>query len=74
DTRKRAEGESPFANQGANSADAVRGLPEERGDAARAAHAERPYFIQMKGTARVSGRIGGGAIDGVGTGFFETYR
>jgi len=37
-------------------------------------NAERPYFIQMKGTARISGRVGGSAISGVGTGFFETYR
>jgi hypothetical protein len=35
---------------------------------------ERPYFIQMKGTARLSGRVGGAPIAGSGTGFFETYR
>lgn len=34
----------------------------------------RPYFIQMKGQARLSGRIGGVPVEGVGTGFFETYR
>jgi hypothetical protein len=34
----------------------------------------RPYFIQMKGLARISGRIGGRALAGEGTGFFETYR
>lgn len=34
----------------------------------------RPYFIQMKGTARISGRIGGEKIQGEGSGFFETYR
>ena len=34
----------------------------------------RPYFIQMKGMARISGRIGGRVIAGEGTGFFETYR
>lgn len=34
----------------------------------------RPYFIQMKGLARVSGRLGGARIAGEGTGFFETYR
>ena len=34
----------------------------------------RPYFIQMKGRARLSGRIGGTAVAGTGTGFFETYR
>jgi hypothetical protein len=33
-----------------------------------------PYFIQMKGTARISGRIGGDPLSGSGTGFFETYR
>jgi hypothetical protein len=33
-----------------------------------------PYFIQMKGTATVSGRLGGSAVSGKGTGFFETYR
>lgn len=37
-------------------------------------NAERPYFIQMKGVARISGRIGGLPINGSGTGFFETYR
>lgn len=34
----------------------------------------RSYFIQMKGTARISGRIAGDALSGSGTGFFETYR
>jgi hypothetical protein len=34
----------------------------------------RPYFIQMKGIARLSGRVGGVPIVGEGTGFFETYR
>jgi hypothetical protein len=33
-----------------------------------------PYFIQMKGVARISGRIDGALVSGVGTGFFETYR
>ncbi len=33
-----------------------------------------PYFIQMKGRARLSGRVGGSVIAGEGTGFFETYR
>lgn len=33
-----------------------------------------PYFIQMKGTATLSGRLGGEKISGTGTGFFETYR
>lgn len=34
----------------------------------------RPYFIQMKGRARLSGRVGGVPVGGEGTGFFETYR
>lgn len=34
----------------------------------------RPYFIQMKGTAKITGRIGGDPLSGSGTGFFETYR
>ena len=32
------------------------------------------YFIQMKGTARVSGRLDGERIEGTGIGFFETFR
>ena len=38
------------------------------------ASAALPYFIQMKGTARLSGRVGGQPIAGTGSGFFETYR
>lgn len=34
----------------------------------------QPYFIQMKGTARISGRLGGEPLTGAGTGFFETFR
>ncbi len=34
----------------------------------------RPYFIQMKGTARIAGRVGGVLVEGQGSGFFETYR
>jgi hypothetical protein len=34
----------------------------------------RPYFIQMKGRARLSGRVGGAPVAGEGTGLFETYR
>ena len=37
-------------------------------------NAGKPYFIQMKGVARISGRIGGSPVSGSGTGFFETYR
>lgn len=33
-----------------------------------------PYFIQMKGTARLTGRVGGTPLGGSGSGFFETYR
>jgi hypothetical protein len=32
------------------------------------------YFLQLKGTARVSGRIAGRTVAGTGQGFFETYR
>jgi hypothetical protein len=45
----------------------------ERGDRLGTEKA-RPYFIQMKGTARISGRIEGQPLSGTGTGFFETYR
>ena len=34
----------------------------------------RPYFVQMKGWMRISGRVGGKPITGEGAGFFETYR
>lgn len=43
----------------------------ERGAPPDIAH---PYFIQMKGLARLSGRVGGVSVSGVGAGFFETYR
>ena len=46
----------------------------ERGAAEQARGLTRPYFIQMKGRARLSGRVGGSPIEGQGTGFFETYR
>ena len=46
----------------------------ERGDPLAARGLTRPYFIQMKGIARLSGRVGGIPISGEGTGFFETYR
>ena len=45
----------------------------ERGDPLGSEKA-RPYFIQMKGTARISGRLDGQPLSGTGTGFFETYR
>lgn len=31
-------------------------------------------FVQMKGRARLSGRLGGVALDERGQGFFETWR
>ena len=46
----------------------------ERGDEADARRILKPYFIQMKGQAKISGRVGGAAVAGTGTGFFETYR
>ena len=45
----------------------------ERGSPIAGARAH-PFFIQMKGTARISGRIDGVPLTGMGTGFFETYR
>jgi len=47
----------------------------ERGDAFAGRRVlARPYFIQMKGTAKIVGRVGGAPIEGQGSGFFETYR
>jgi len=46
----------------------------ERGETMTARALARPYFVQMKGTARLSGRAGGAPITGEGAGFFETYR
>jgi hypothetical protein len=46
---------------------------DERGDPLGSEKAH-PFFIQMKGTAGISGRIEGVPISGTGTGFFETYR
>jgi hypothetical protein len=45
----------------------------ERGDPLGSEKAQ-PYFIQMKGTARISGRLDGHPLSGAGTGFFETFR
>ena len=45
----------------------------ERGDPLGSEKAH-PFFIQMKGTARISGRLDGAPLTGTGTGFFETYR
>jgi hypothetical protein len=44
-----------------------------RPDGQRPGRAGR-YFIQLKGIARLSGRIGGREVSGSGEGFFETYR
>ena len=52
----------------------TRGSSAERGDALAPRGLERPYFVQMKGLMRISGRIGGRSIGGEGAGFFETYR
>jgi hypothetical protein len=46
----------------------------ERGDVSAARRLVKPYFIQMKGEARVSGRVSGDVVGGEGAGFFETYR
>ena len=46
----------------------------ERGDRRTPSRAPHPWFIQMKGRARIGGRIGGTAIAGAGSGFFETWR
>ncbi|HET7457316.1 MAG TPA: hypothetical protein VFJ74_06655 [Gemmatimonadaceae bacterium] len=45
-----------------------------RGESPDARTLTHPYFIQMKGTARLSGRVDGRPIAGEGAGFFETYR
>jgi hypothetical protein len=45
----------------------------ERGDPL-GSEKQRPYFVQMKGTATISGRLDGKPLTGAGTGFFETYR
>jgi hypothetical protein len=46
---------------------------DDRGDP-QAAPLPAPYFIQMKGRARLWGVIGGRRVDASGLGFFETYR
>jgi hypothetical protein len=52
----------------------TRSAKPERGETMAARQLARPYFIQMKGIARLSGRVGGVPIGGEGSGFFETYR
>jgi hypothetical protein len=46
----------------------------ERGETPAARRLSRPYFVQMKGTATIGGRIRGTPLAGTGAGFFETYR
>ena len=46
----------------------------ERGEALSNRGLVRPYFVQMKGLMRLSGRIRGVPVAGQGAGFFETYR
>ena len=46
----------------------------ERGEVGLARAIARPWFVQLKGIARLSGRLDGRAVRGEGTGFFETYR
>ena len=46
----------------------------ERGEGLSNRSLARPYFVQMKGRMRVSGRVRGRPIAGAGAGFFETYR
>ena len=46
----------------------------ERGDYMNARRIARPFFIQMKGLARLEGRIAGRLVRADGYGFFETYR
>jgi hypothetical protein len=46
----------------------------ERGETGAARALRRPYFVQMKGRVRLSGRVAGTVLRGEGTGFFETYR
>jgi hypothetical protein len=46
----------------------------ERGEGLGGRALARPYFVQMKGRMRLSGRVGGRPIDGEGAAFFETYR
>jgi hypothetical protein len=52
----------------------TRGPAVERGEGLAGRALERPYFVQMKGTATIAGRIRGTPLAGTGAGFFETYR
>ena len=57
----------------ATATDTRRGLVD-RGEAEYARRLAHPYFVQMKGRLRISGRAGGHPVAGEGRGFFETYR
>ena len=46
----------------------------ERGEGLSSRELARPYFVQMKGLMRISGRVHGAPLAGEGAGFFETYR
>ena len=46
----------------------------ERGEGLSSRQLEHPYFVQMKGLMKISGRVRGKPIAGEGAGFFETYR
>jgi hypothetical protein len=46
----------------------------ERGEALAGRKLARPFFVQMKGMMRITGRVSGKPISGDGAGFFETYR
>ena len=46
---------------------------DDRGDP-QATTLSTPYFIQMKGRARLRGVVAGERVDATGVGFFETYR
>jgi hypothetical protein len=46
----------------------------ERGEGLSSRNLARPYFVQMKGMTRLSGRARGVPLAGRGAGFFETYR
>jgi hypothetical protein len=52
----------------------TRGTGAERGEGLASRGLQRPFFVQMKGTATISGRIRGTPLAGTGAGFFETYR
>ncbi|HET9796567.1 MAG TPA: hypothetical protein VFP90_01195 [Gemmatimonadaceae bacterium] len=56
------------------SASDTRASGAERGEGLAGRQIARPYFVQMKGTATISGRIRGTPLAGSGAGFFETYR